>query len=59
MRSENFAVQKKPEIRAKFLNNPKFGLLRELTLSDKMTTEQKRLTNNIKQARHPNPNPQS
>ena len=30
MRSENFAVQKKPEIRAKFLNNPKFGLLREL-----------------------------
>ena len=34
MRSENFAVQKNPEIRAKFLNNPKFGLLRELTKND-------------------------
>ena len=32
MRSENFAVKKKTDIRAKFLNNPKFGLLRELTL---------------------------
>lgn len=32
---------------------------RTMELLDKMTTEQKRLTNNIKQARHPNPNPQS
>ena len=31
MRSENFALKQKPEIRAKFFYNPKFGLLRELT----------------------------